>query len=284
VVAVAATAAWSVVAVIAADAGRLLPVVLPVAAVWVAVALCGVVRQLESITERRRLRALFAQYVPASVVEQLVASGRGQQAASGERVALTALFCDLRSFTPLAARLEPSQVRDLLNVFYEALAGVVFDAGGTVLQYTGDDIFAVFGAPLPDPDHAPRALACARRMFDRLPALNDELASRGLPPLNYGIGLHSGDAVAAHVGSSVRMQYAVIGDTINVASRHCTLAREGQIMLSDVTKALIGDVPDAEPINGVQLKGVADERQVHRIQQGPPWVSGDPALLRRDDT
>ena len=282
VVAGVVAAVWIVIALAAAAGGSLLPVVLPVVGVVTAALLFGAVRQFDAMAERRRLRQLFSQYVPASVAEQLIASGRGQQASEGERVALTALFCDLRGFTPLAARLEPSQVRELLNVYYDLLAQVIFDDGGTVLQYTGDEIFAVFGAPLPDPDHAPRALACARKLFDRQIALNDALLARGLPPLNYGIGLHSGDAIAAHVGSSVRMQYAVIGDTINVASRHCSLAREGQIMMSDVTKALVGEVADAEQLDGVTLKGVAESRPVHRIQQGPTAASGDPDLLRTD--
>jgi adenylate cyclase len=280
VVAIGGVCAWVVVSVVMARQGTLLSIVMPVAGIIAAAVLVGGLRQVEISTDRRRIRSLFAEYVPASVAEQLIASGRGEQASGGERVALTALFCDLRSFTPLAALLQPTQVRELLNVYYDMLAQVVFDDGGTVLQYTGDEIFAVFGAPLPDLDHPAKALACARRLFDRQDEMNDVLLARGLPPLNFGIGLHSGDAIAAHVGSSVRMQYAVIGDTINIASRHCSLAREGQIVLSDSTWALAGEAADAEPIEGTLLKGVSEPRPVYRIQYGPTAASGDPALLR----
>ena len=162
--ALAASIAWLVVARAVADRGRLLPALLPVVAVLVAALLLGVAGQIEVVRERRRIRALFAQYVPRSVAEQLVASGRAGAASEGERVAVTTLFCDLRGFTPIAARLEPSQVRELLNTYYEQMAQVVLDEGGTVLQYTGDEIFGVFGTPLPQDDHARAALRCARRL------------------------------------------------------------------------------------------------------------------------
>jgi class 3 adenylate cyclase len=270
---------WLATVSISARHGTLLEGLLPAAAAAIAAVLVVGMRQLDALADRRRIRSLFAQYVPSTVAEQLVASGRGDVATAGERVALTALFCDLRGFTPLAARLEPTQVRELLNIYYDQLARVIFDDGGTVLQYTGDEIFAVFGAPLPRPHHAAEGLACARHLFEHQQYLNDALLQQGLPALNFGIGVHSGDAIAAHVGSSVRMQYSVIGDTINVASRFCTLAREGQIMVSDVTAALIGPIDDAERIDEVRLKGVDAGRHAFLIQAGPNSPSGSPALV-----
>ncbi len=191
---------------------------------------------------------------------------------------ITSLFCDLRGFTPIAARLQPSEVRELLNLYYDMLSRSIFERGGTVLQYAGDEIFAVFGAPLPDRDHASAALACARRLFAVQPQLNEELAKRRLPPLNYGIGLHSGEAIAAHVGSAVRMQYAVIGDTVNVASRHCSLAREGHIVLSAATAALVGAIDDSERMDDIEMKGVAGMQEVYRIRAGLSAPSGSPEL------
>ena len=278
-----ASIAWLLVARAVADRGRLLPALLPVVAVLVAALLLGVAGQIEVVRERRRIRALFAQYVPRSVAEQLVASGRAGAASEGERVAVTTLFCDLRGFTPIAARLEPSQVRELLNTYYEQMAQVVLDEGGTVLQYTGDEIFGVFGTPLPQDDHARAALRCARRLFSALEHLNDLLFQRSLPGLNFGIGLHSGDVVAAHMGSSARMQYAVIGDTVNVGSRHCTLAREGQIAVSAVTEALAGPIADATRQDGMELKGVEGSQPVFFIQAGPAAPSGSPELLLRPE-
>ncbi len=277
---VAATA-WLVVVRVLADHGRLLTPLLPAVTVLAAALLLGVVTQIDIVFERRRIRSLFAQYVPRSVAELLVASGRADTALKGERVAVTTLFCDLRGFTPIAARLEPAQVRELLNTYYEQLADVVLDEGGTVMQYTGDEIFGVFGVPLPQTDHAAAALRCARRMFAALEHLNDTLFARALPGLNMGIGLHSGDVVAAHVGSPARMQYSVIGDTVNVGSRHCTLAREGQIAVSAVTEALAGPIEDARRQDDVELKGVDGTTTVFFMQLGPTAPSGSPELLER---
>jgi adenylate cyclase len=269
---------WLVVVRWAAGAGHLLPALLPAVAALTAALGMVALQQIDGYRERRRIRSMFAEYVPPLVAEQLIASGRGELSAAGQRLAVTALFCDLRGFTAVAGRLTPSEVRVLLNRYYE-LAQVVFDHGGTVLQYTGDEIFGVFGAPLPMDDHAERALACARALHAARARLNDDLLAQGLPALNFGIGLHSGDVVAALVGSSVRKQYGVIGDTINVASRHCTLAGSGQIVVSEVTAALVGGVPDAERVEGIAMKGVDGERAVFRIQAGPTSTSGSPDLI-----
>lgn len=264
---------WWFTASALAAGGTLVVVLGPVVTLTSGAVLLVASLQVDALTERRRLRSLFSQYVPASIADQLVASGRGRLASAGERVAITALFCDLRGFTPLAARLEPSQVRELLNAYYEEMARVIFDCDGTVLQYIGDEIYAVFGAPLPSMDHAARALSCARRLFERRGALNERLAEAGLPPLNFGIGLHSGDAIAAHVGSSVRMQYAVIGDTVNVASRHRSLAGPGEIVLSSTTAALAGSQPDAVE-EDASIRGLDGERRIFRIVCGPSSSSG----------
>jgi adenylate cyclase len=271
---------WLIVVRIAtADGLRLDALTVPISGV-AAAALVGARGQLVALAERRRLRALFSQYVAPSIADQLVKSGRGELASAGERVAITAVFCDLRGFTAVAARLQPSEVRAMLNVYYEELGAVVFACGGTVMQYTGDEIFAVFGAPLPMPDHAAAGVRCATEMFEHLTPLNDQLLAAGLPAVNFGIGVHSGDVIAAHVGSSIRMQYTVIGDTVNVASRHCTLARNGQIALSDVTAALIGPLDGAERLDGLEMKGLSGNRSAFLIQAGPSAASGSPDLVR----
>lgn len=269
---------WLLAARQLADSGTLIPALTVPVAVLATLAL-GVARtQLTALAERRQLRLLFAQYVPASIAHQLASSGRGQIASKGERLAVTTLFCDLRGFTPLCTRLEPSRVRQLLDIYYEQLANIVFQANGTVLQFTGDEIFAVFGAPFPTTDHAQAALACAQLMFDQQAQLNALLADEELPGLNYGIGIHSGVVIAAHVGSSVHRQYSVFGDTVNIGSRHCTLAREGQIAVSDATRALLGDIANACKLDGIAIKGLDGSHSMWLIQAGPSDTSGSPEL------
>ncbi len=268
---------WVALAVLFAQIHRPIAVmVVPIVAA--SVVLCRLLlRQLEASGERRRVRQLFGQYVPDFVARQLLDSGHQQRALAGERHTVTALFVDLRGFTPLAAQLEPGQIRVLLNEFYRRMGDAVFAEGGTVLQYIGDEVFAVFGAPLAMDAHATTALRCARAMFAGLDGLQAALAGHGLPPVNFGIGLHSGDVVAAHVGSPARMQYSVIGDAVNVASRHAALAEPGEIIVSAATRALV-DAPDGN-VDAVDLKGVVETVEVLRIRVGPTFVSGDRRLV-----
>ena len=223
------------------------------------------------------VRAEVGQYMPDFVARELLESGRERSALDGERHIVTALFVDIRGFTPLAALLEPGQIRVLLNEFYRRMGDAVFAEGGTVLQYVGDEVFAVFGAPLPMDHHAETALRCARAMFAGLDKLQAALAVNGLPPVNFGIGLHSGEVVAAHVGSRARMQYSVIGDAVNVASRHAALAEPGEIILSAATAAVV------EPFDGradtASLKGVGETVRVVRLRVGPEFASGDRRLV-----
>src|SRR3712207_2035840 len=133
----------------------------------------------------------------------------------------------------MAEALEPAQVRDVLNAYYRATTRIVFDHGGTVMQYVGDEVFAVFGAPMPDPQAAATALRCALAMQQAADGLNDRLAEHGLPPVAYGIGVHRGEVIAVHVGNEIRRQYAVVGDPVNVGSRLCGQARAGEVVVSD---------------------------------------------------
>jgi len=264
--ALVAAGAWLLLVQILASRGWLIDPLRPAAgavAAAVAVAVALLVRQL---VQRRRLARLFSEYVPPDVARDLVESGRAQTAQAGERLLVTVLFCDLRGFTSTAARLAPADVRLLLDTYYEHLSRVVFAYGGTVLQYTGDEIFAVFGAPVPRSDHADAALDCAAGMRAALPELNTELAGRGLPRVAFGIGLHTGSVVAAHVGSSVRRQYSIIGDTVNVGSRLCAQARDHQIVFSQALADHLTTAVDADPLGDIPLKGVAEPMPLHRLR------------------
>ena len=181
---------------------------------------------------------------------------------------VAALFCDVRDFTPVAERLAPAQVHELLDVYYHVLVPSVVSAGGIVVQYTGDEIFAVFehnAAPNP----SRRAVGAALAMFGRLDALNGALAIRSLPALSFGIGLHEGDVVTARVGCGSRRQYGVVGSTVNVARRLCSFARHGQIAMSIDIHQSAHPSCRCTALGGVELKGVERPVPVFVIQAGP---------------
>jgi adenylate cyclase len=174
-------------------------------------------RIAEEAQARQRTASLFAQHVPATVARQLMNDDHSSEHSS--RVDVATFFCDLRGFTPLAATLEPAEVRRLLDLYYEHVASAILDAG-TVMQFVGDEVNAFFGAPLPTTGPA-EALAVTQSLLADADKLRRALRDDGLPEVRYGIGLHVGPVVAAHVGTSRRLQYTAIGDTMNIGSRLC---------------------------------------------------------------
>jgi adenylate cyclase len=250
---------YLLVAYVRVDAGVVMNFTYPTIAVAFAVPLSGGVRYVVETRQRRRVAALFSQYVPDRVATQLIDEGRVASATAGERVVASAMFCDLRGFTELSAQLEPTQVNDVLTDFYEYSSAIVLDHDGTLMTYIGDEIFVIFGAPVPTADHAARAVACARALQEHVSELDETLESHGFAPLRFGIGVNAGELVAVHAGSSRRRQYTAIGDTVNVASRLCGQAGPGQVVLSDATvRASAQDLP-IEPLGPREMKGVPDD-------------------------
>jgi adenylate cyclase len=238
------------------DGGHIENVIYPLVAIVVAFVAALGVRYATETRHRRRVSALFAQYVPDTVARQLEESGRVESAIEGERLDVSLFFCDMRGFTSLSATLTPAQVRAMLNIFYELVTEIILDHGGTVLKFVGDEVFAVFGAPLPVPNHPQVAVACASEIQRRTPELDAQLADQGIPPVQFGIGMNSGDVVAAHVGGGRRRQYDIVGDTVNLGSRLCGQAGRGEIVLTEAMLALLTDPPPHESMGAVQLKGL----------------------------
>lgn len=235
-----------------------------VAVAVVSVPAAGALRYVTETRLRRRVSALFARYVPEQVARDLVREGRLDEAADGQRLWVSVLFCDLRGFTPFSAQHSPLEVNRMLTAYYEHVTEIALRHGGTVVQYVGDEVFAVFGAPLPMADHAQRALAAADECHRERRDLDRRLAADDLPPASFGISVHSGEVVAVHAGYARRRQYAVVGDTVNIGSRLCGQALAGEVVVSDAARIAAGDVelPDRfEP----QLKGVEREIVAWRI-------------------
>jgi adenylate cyclase len=215
--------------------------------------------------QRRRVTALFSQYVPETVAQRLVEEDRAENAIEGERLEMTVLFCDLRGFTALSENLEPAIVRVMLNHYYDRVTDIVLAMRGTLMKYVGDEVFAVWGAPLPMDDHPQRALDCAIAIQELTPQLNRELLEQGAPEVSFGIGLNTGDAVAAHFGGGRRRQYDVVGDTVNVGARLCSAAGRGEIILSDAVLTRVTSPLPVEPVGPIELKGVSRDLRLWRV-------------------
>jgi adenylate cyclase len=215
----------------------------------------------EMARARRRTASLFARYVPDTVAQQLMEGD--VSAEQSTRTEVATFFCDVRGFTPLAATLEPAEVQRLLDLFYERVAGAILDIGGTVMQFVGDEVFAIFGAPLPTTGPE-EALAVTQSLLTERDTLERALQEEGLPAVHFGIGLHVGPVVAAHVGTVRRLQYSAVGDTVNIGSRLCGQAEADTAVLSEEFWIASGR-PEAVPLGPLALKGVHREVRGYRL-------------------
>ena len=168
------------------------------------------------LKEREFIKETFGKYVSKEVRDEVLSR---DIPLDGEVRDVTVLFADLRNFTPLVERSLPQAVVRIINRYFEEMEAVIRAQGGLVLQFIGDEIEAVFGAPIPLADHATQAMIAALAMNRGLKKVNTEFADQGYAPLQHGIGIHSGKVVAANIGSPTRLSYALVGDTVNVASR-----------------------------------------------------------------
>ncbi len=198
--------------------------------------------------ERDHVRGVFARFLPESVVDEALERSDGEPRLGGERMTGTVMFTDLRSFTSFAESTPAERVIDVLNRYLGDMGAAVLDHGGTLVAYTGDGIMAAFGAPIPSEDHADRAVAAAGEMVrERLPAFNDWLAAEGLSDgFRMGIGVNTGPVMSGNVGSERRVEYTVIGDTVNTASRIEALTKEAPypVLVADETRTAMSSQPD----------------------------------------
>ena len=189
----------------------------------------------EQLQEREFIRETFGRYVSEEIAKTLLTHNDTAQTLGGEERVVTVLFCDMKGYSTLSEQMPPQQVVDMLNRYLSAMTDIIYLHNGCVIEFMGDAIFAVFGAPQYIPDHAEKAVRCAIDMRLRLTSLNRELEESGITRywktqeisgLSSRIGIHTGDVVAGNLGSRNRMKYAVIGDTVNVAARLEALNKE----------------------------------------------------------
>jgi adenylate cyclase len=209
---------------------------------------------VDGLQERDKLRTTFGKYMTEAVVEHLL---KGQVKLGGELLPVTILFTDIRSFTTISEKMDAQSLVTLLNEYFSEMVSVVMQHNGVVDKYIGDAIMAVFGAPVPRPNDALNAVRTAVRMRTALARLNDRLAERGIAPIRTGIGVHTGEVVAGNIGSEQRMEYTVIGDAVNVASRLESSTKDlgVNVLISDATYELVKDIVNARMVDRITVKG-----------------------------
>ncbi len=214
----------------------------------------GFNRMVDGLAERERIRQALGTYVDPDVAERILAEGVQLE---GEEVDVTVMFLDVRGFTAFAERTPAPQVVATINALFEDVIPIVHAHGGRVDKFVGDGLLAVFGAPRRLEHHADAGLAAAR-----------EIAQAAVSsPLDIGLGLNSGTVVAGNVGGAGRLEFSVIGDTVNVAARveSATRTTGDTILLSEHTRARLHDVPELVERTGLTLKGKSDPVRVFGV-------------------
>ncbi|MBU3952475.1 MAG: adenylate/guanylate cyclase domain-containing protein [Proteobacteria bacterium] len=224
----------------------------------------GINAMIISLNESRRVKDSFGRYLGREIGEEILS---GKTDMEGEMKRVTLLFSDLRNFTGLVEKNHPRQVVKILNQYFNEMTLAVKAHKGLILQYVGDEIEAVFGAPVGFDDHPEMAVRAALEMRKRLLELNVTLEGQGVEPLGHGIGIHSGAVLAGNIGSQERMSYALVGDTVNTASRieGLTKVYDTDIILSQTTHNLLIGSYATKQLAPVRVKGKDDDLIVYTL-------------------
>jgi adenylate cyclase len=227
-------------------------------------------RSHEELSRRALERKALERFLSPAIVEKILANPH-EVHLGGENQSATILFSDIRGFTRMSEKMEPAQVVELLNEYFSEMTEIIFENGGTLDKYLGDGIMALFGAPIARVDDAERAVKTAIEMQRALDGLNRQWLARGQPRLEAGVGINTGAVTAGNIGSAQRMDYTVIGDAVNLASRLCALAQGGQILVSDSTFSQLSQVLAARRLEPLRVKGRETPVDVYEIQ----WIEAE---------
>lgn len=207
----------------------------------------------QKIAQQAQQRLVLERFLSPEVAEMVIASPEIRLGGVNTKVAV--MFADIRGFTPMSEKLEPERVLEILNEYFTRVTDVIFDFGGMVDKYIGDAVMAVFGAPISKGNDAANCVNAAIHIQRLLIELNRDAAARRWPVLRVGIGINTGVVTAGNIGSLRRIDYTVIGDTVNIASRLASNAAPGQILISDSTVRELGEQFNPEALPPLMVKG-----------------------------
>jgi len=221
--------------------------------------------KLELEVRNQFIRAIFGRYVSDEVVEILLESPAALTL-GGEKREVTVMMSDLRGFTALSERLTPEQVVALLNRYFEVMVDIILPYGGMINEFIGDSMLVIFGAPIWREDDALRAVTCAVAMQLAMPAVNEKNRNDGLPEIEMGIGLSTGEVVAGNIGSLKRTKYGIVGRHVNLASRIESFTIGNQILVSETTIEKVGPAVNVSQQITMEAKGFENPITLYEVK------------------
>jgi class 3 adenylate cyclase len=208
---------------------------------------------VDGLNLKEKYRDLLDKVVSPEIASEMLKS---DLFLGGENRVVTTLFADVRGFTAMIAAMDPRDIIALLNEYLEGAGAAIEAEGGVIDKFVGDEIMALFGAPLSRPDDALRAIQAAIRIQEMIRSLNDSRRATGKPEITIGIGINTGLVVAGNMGSRKRLNYTVLGEPVNLAARLCSMAEAGQILISASTLEQAGPGIETEALQPVLFKGL----------------------------
>jgi len=219
----------------------------------------------DRIRRETLVRNNFERYFAPQLAERIASSPEGIQL-GGDKRPVAVLFSDIRGFTALSESMKPDEMASLLTEYFTEMVECVFRHGGTLDKFMGDAVMAQWGAPLGMSDDADRAMHAALDMMTALETLNRRWEAEGRPRLEIGIGLNYGEAFAGNIGSERRLEFTVIGDVVNTASRLCSAADSGDILITEQMRRALKSPPPLAVCPPVELKGKSQALPVYRVE------------------
>lgn len=221
----------------------------------------------------QRLEFILQRYVPREVGDDLMANRIIPQL-GGEVREVTVLFADLRNYTSTSEKLTPDEMIKILHIYLDIASSSITEAGGVVVNYMGDAVMAMFNAPRDQPDHVYRAIQAGLVMQMMALLYHQEEDQKGHPLLHFGVGINTGPALVGNIGAQFHYQYTAIGDTINVASRICSHAQPGEVLIGTNTYTCLQDQLRAQPLPPIKFKGKSQAMTVYRVDM----LENDPLI------
>lgn len=221
------------------------------------------VRLHHHLVEAEKRRITLARFLPNALVEKIINESE-KLTLGGTKTTVTTLFCDIRGSSKLAEQLDPQNLVTLLNEHFTAMTEILFSYQGTLDKYMGDEIMAVFGAPIKIGEEPWRAVCAALEMRHKNEELNVLRRMECRPELQLGIGIDSGEVIAGYIGSPKRMDFTVVGDRVNTAKRFCDMAEPGKIVIGEEIWKYVRDRVETKPMGTLMLKG--KDQAVHAYE------------------
>ena len=220
----------------------------------------------QKVEEQEKTLRLFMKYVPETVVEKALNNSE-DSIFEGEQKYITVLFCDIRNFTPISEQLSPKEVVSFLNDYYSVMTDCIHRNSGSVNQYVGDEVFATFGTPLDTTNNEEHAVFCALEMMEKLSVLNEKYSEKFEQEVKVGIGINAGEVVAGNLGSEVKIEFSVTGDTVNTGKRIESITKDcpNTILISDTVFIKAQSAIQTKEWEPVPVKGKKEKVKVYEV-------------------